>query len=101
MTGQSFDTAIDELLLSGTSRSRTSRSPVSRTVGTIMPSLSTFPGPVMDQGCRRPDRDFDLRLDKLELGHAMARLVVISNDEIFVAGLKSLLGGAGHDVVSA
>jgi len=31
----------------------------------------------------------------------MARLVIISNDEIFVAGLKSLLGGAGHDVVSA
>jgi DNA-binding NarL/FixJ family response regulator len=31
----------------------------------------------------------------------MARLVIASNDEIFVAGLKSLLGGAGHDVVSA
>src|SRR6266404_5732454 len=31
----------------------------------------------------------------------MARLVIISNDEIFVAGLKSLLGGADHDVVSA
>jgi two-component system nitrate/nitrite response regulator NarL len=31
----------------------------------------------------------------------MARLLIISNDEIFVAGLKSLLGGAGHDVVCA
>jgi two-component system, NarL family, nitrate/nitrite response regulator NarL len=31
----------------------------------------------------------------------MARLVVISKDEIFLAGLKSLLGDAGHDVVSA
>jgi two-component system, NarL family, nitrate/nitrite response regulator NarL len=31
----------------------------------------------------------------------MARLLIISKDKIFVAGLKSLLGGAGHDVVSA
>ena len=31
----------------------------------------------------------------------MARLAIISNDEIFVAGLESLLRGAGHDVVSA
>jgi two-component system nitrate/nitrite response regulator NarL len=31
----------------------------------------------------------------------MARLLIAPNDEIFVAGLKSLLGAAGHDVVSA
>jgi two-component system, NarL family, nitrate/nitrite response regulator NarL len=59
------------------------------------------PGRVMVQGCRRPDRDFGLRSDKLELGNAMARLLIAPNDEIFVAGLKSLLGAAGHDVVSS
>jgi two-component system nitrate/nitrite response regulator NarL len=30
----------------------------------------------------------------------MARLGIISNHDIFVAGLKSLLGGAGHEIVS-
>jgi DNA-binding NarL/FixJ family response regulator len=44
---------------------------------------------------------FRSEVNKLELGDAVARLVIISNDEIFVAGLKSLLGGAGHNVVSA
>src|SRR5437667_3929046 len=30
----------------------------------------------------------------------MAKLGIISDHEIFAAGIKSLLGGAGHDVVS-